>query len=80
MKGPLLAKRKSMKEVSLSHMVREVDVHPSHQGSSLHERRFGFLLLKKHCRGFPYHIPSKTRKHMEKLDPLPNSSFGFKFL
>jgi hypothetical protein len=31
-------------EVSLTHLVREVDVQPSHPGSSPHGRRIGFLL------------------------------------
>jgi hypothetical protein len=33
--------------VSLAHLVSEVDVQPSHPGSSPHGRKFGFLLLKK---------------------------------
>jgi hypothetical protein len=47
------------KEVSLAHMVKEVDVQPSHPGSSLYGRRFGFLLLKKHCRASPTVFLSK---------------------
>jgi hypothetical protein len=31
-------------EVSLAHMVREVDIQPSHPGSSPHGCRFGFVL------------------------------------
>jgi hypothetical protein len=34
------------KEVSLTHLVREVDVQPSHPGSNPHGRRSGFLLFK----------------------------------
>jgi hypothetical protein len=51
----------SLKEVILAHMVREVDIQPNHPGSSPHGRRFGFLLLKKHCKGFPYRILFKKR-------------------
>jgi hypothetical protein len=41
-------------------MVREVDIQPSHPGSSSHRQKFGFLLLfKKHCMGFSYRIPFK---------------------
>jgi hypothetical protein len=49
------------KEVSLAHMVRKVDVQPSHLGLSPHGCRFGFLLLKKHCKGFPYRISFKKK-------------------
>jgi hypothetical protein len=35
-----------IEEVSLAHMVREVDVQSNHPGSSLHGHIFGFLLLK----------------------------------
>jgi hypothetical protein len=45
-------------EVSLAHFAREVDVQPSHPGSSPHIREFGFLFSKNQnrCRGFPYRI------------------------
>jgi hypothetical protein len=33
--------------VSIAHLVREVDVQPSHPGSSLHGCEFGFLFSKK---------------------------------
>jgi hypothetical protein len=33
-------------EVSLAHLAREVDVQPSHPGSSPHRREFGFLFSK----------------------------------
>jgi hypothetical protein len=56
-KVPQSQKKHAKKEVSLAHMVRKVDVQPSHPGSSPHGRGFGFLLLKKHHRGFPYRIP-----------------------
>jgi hypothetical protein len=36
-----------IEEVSLAHLVREVDVQPSHPGSSLHRCEFGFLFFKK---------------------------------
>jgi hypothetical protein len=46
-----------VEEVSLAHLVQEVDVQPSHLGSSPHRREFGFLFpKKKRCRGFPYRI------------------------
>jgi hypothetical protein len=45
---------------TMANLVMELDVQPSHLGSSLHGCRFGFLLLKKkHFRGFPYHISFK---------------------
>jgi hypothetical protein len=52
-----------IREVSLAHLVREVDVQPSHPGSSPHGCRFGFLLFKNktRCRGFPYCISFKKR-------------------
>jgi hypothetical protein len=34
-------------EVSLAHLAREVDVQPSHPGSSPHRRELGFLFSKK---------------------------------
>jgi hypothetical protein len=47
-----------IQEVSLAHLAREVDVQPSHPGSSPHRREFGFLFSKNQnrCRGFPYRI------------------------
>jgi hypothetical protein len=38
---------RAWEEVSLAHLVREVDVQPSHPGSSLHRCEFGFLFSKK---------------------------------
>jgi hypothetical protein len=38
---------KKPREGSLAHLVREVDVQPSHPGLSLHGHRFGFLFFKK---------------------------------
>jgi hypothetical protein len=35
----------------MANLVMEVDVQPSHLGSSLHGCRFGFLLLKKNILG-----------------------------
>jgi hypothetical protein len=42
-------------------LAREVDVQPSHPGSSPHRREFGFLFSKNQdrCRGFPYRISFK---------------------
>jgi hypothetical protein len=51
-----------LKEVSLAHLVREVDVQPNHPGSSLQRREFGFLFKKKRCRGFPYRISFQKKK------------------
>jgi hypothetical protein len=49
---------------SLAHMVTEVDLHPSHPGSSPHGRGFGFLSLKNTVEASPtiflskkYHVP-----------------------
>jgi hypothetical protein len=51
-------------EVSLAHLVREVDVQPSHPGSSLQRHEFGFLFQKtKRCRGFPYRISFQKTKY-----------------
>jgi hypothetical protein len=54
----------AQKEVSLAHLAREVDVQPSHPGSSPHIREFGFLFSKNQnrCRGFPYRISFKKNK------------------
>jgi hypothetical protein len=38
---------KLIKEVSLAHLVRKVDVQPSHPGLSHQGRRFWFLLFQK---------------------------------
>jgi hypothetical protein len=43
----------SAQEVSLAHLLREVDVQPSLLGSSPQGRRFGFLLLKNTLRSSP---------------------------
>jgi hypothetical protein len=50
-------------EVSLAHLAREVDVQPSHPGSSPHRHEFGFLFSKKQnrYRGFSYRISFKKR-------------------
>jgi hypothetical protein len=55
----------AQKEVSLAHLAREVDLQPSHPGSSPHRREFGFLFSKNQnrCRGFPYRI-SFQKKYM----------------
>jgi hypothetical protein len=39
----MLFHKKWAQEVSLAHLVMEVDVQPSHPGSSLQRREFGFL-------------------------------------
>jgi hypothetical protein len=56
----------ALKEVSLAHLVREVDVQPSYPGSSLQRREFGFL-LKKRCRGFPYRISFQKKLNVHWL-------------
>jgi hypothetical protein len=59
-----------MRWESLAHLVREVDVQPSHPGSSLHGREFGFLFSKKkknRCRGFPYRISFQKKDEMGDL-------------
>jgi hypothetical protein len=49
------------KEVSVAHLIREVDVQSSLPGSSFQEREFGFLLFKNKITvgAFPYRIPFK---------------------
>jgi hypothetical protein len=42
-------------------MVKKVDLQPSHLGLGTHGCRFEFLLLKKYCRDFPYHITFKKK-------------------
>jgi hypothetical protein len=58
------ANKHKNQEVSLAHLVREVDVQPSHPGSSPHRREFGFLFSKKQnrCRGFPYRISFQKKR------------------
>jgi hypothetical protein len=57
-------------EVSLAHLVREVDVQSSHPSSSPHRHRFGFYCLKNH---FPYCIPFKNiGKNSKDSNPLKN--------
>jgi hypothetical protein len=61
--GGLDNKDDNKEEVSLVHLVREVDIQPNNTGPSSHSLRFGFLLFKKdHCKGFPYRIPFKKTR------------------
>jgi hypothetical protein len=54
-----------------------VDVQPSHSGSSLHRREFGFLFSEKQnrCRGFPYRI--FFQKNGMQVLSVPWSCAGF---
>jgi hypothetical protein len=54
-------------------LVREVDVQPSHPGSSLNRREFGFLFFKKqnHCRGFLYRISFQKKIRVVMFCTLP---------
>jgi hypothetical protein len=47
------------KKVSLAHLIREVDVQPSHLSLNPY--------LKKHCNGFPYRIPFKKTDQAPKI-------------
>jgi hypothetical protein len=61
MKNRVCLLQKKFEEVSLAHLVREVDVQPSHPGSSLQRREFGFLFKKNAVGASPTAFPLKKR-------------------